>query len=91
MGGRAVRRFSGAGFRAWFGWLGGGGFWRLGGLRFRRGFGHGGEGAGGGGAGQLHGEVGQFRAHGQVARGAGFGFGRLRGFGDGQGFVPLLS
>jgi len=36
----------------------------------------------GGGAGQLHGEVGQFGAHAQMARGAFGGFGRLDG-GDG--------
>jgi len=53
-------------------------------------FGPVGEGAGGGGTGQLHGEVGQFRAEAQVARGAFGGFLRLAGRDGVQGRGSLL-
>jgi hypothetical protein len=55
------------------------------------GFGPVGEGAGGDDAGQLHGEVGQFGADAQVARGAFGGFWRLAGRDGVQGFAASLG
>jgi hypothetical protein len=61
-------------------------------LRHRRGWRFGvGEGAASGGTGQLHGEVSQLGAHGQVAQGAFVGFLRLRGLDGVQDFGALVG